>query len=1222
MADLPTIDHEETIVEDSLFQFQDKEVIQGLLKSWVESIQDTENVTSEFHGINIYNAVGLQLDQLYGELFNLSRSGRNDTQYRAALLAKISTFGSDGTFENLQENLETVTASTDVTIFEHFPADIHAHIGGTYSGYTYQEADDLVLAGVSARLIADNDHDSWVMSEVFETGVDIQANVFGVPTDIQAEFVGITTDPHDIQVNLQNIEQEFIALAILPEIEDQTEGVSFVPIAELIHSSDQIPDSSVLIVSTFSSVTADVSLSASGGLIASGSIDNTLEDTVSAVLGRAHIPGSTATTLEDSSLVATGQAQDQAVIGTLDVNLQGATSINPQEYGDRLLVGAGGIIHEAAGPTYSTFTPVVESTPPFVAHTENATFSLSSNNNKILYLNTDTDVLASLDLNTKSFATATNNNPFFFDIDKVFADPSHTKGVIVNASGVTGFTDTVFLPDLNDLTQQVFFDAGIDSTGVAWNNDGTLFALDQRDGTLEKLKVFNAPALTEVVVNFPDISLNNPNGVSSSLAFDPNGRFLAIYIHAGNSISRGDVVVFDTTQEPFEAIQGPLDVRQGFGVVDMQFSPDGDFLAAVSSAGAFTPGTNISIYDVRGYPFRKLAVPNIDAPDGASKVVWNTGGDQLAILFGDDTIDIYDFNGSAETTTFSATITPGLDTNAGFGFDFISEEPQGFVLPHSGELFETLDVSLSASGDNGAETHLIVNSSMTGADQDALFLREAYSPFTRLNTPDPTPGSTRGVGAVAISPDGTLAAVATKLTPTSTVVYDITTSPWTEVANLVPTADGQDRISFNRQGTRLALSNSFGVRLYDTATWLVADTIGTFDLKVRSLVYSKHEDLLAIVSDSQTGGLPEGGGFDIHVYDVSGTPTEVANLQSQLDLGAQSGSGSGGDFEGVITGVDFQDGYLAVVTTVEHLAVFRTSDWVKQAVPVLVDDLANTDCLFNDAGTILAITRDEVGASLSLLDTTTIPYTILPNPADVNNGILSCAFDRTGTRFATFATSNQEVRIYEVVNGVFTQVSSSAVANGATGGAFASPTLPAEITSGSGSGSGGGGPFGDTDIGSAETTRNDALTTTSDIVARARPGLAGATSHTFDIIWQGGVIEPDADVGASAFVEIFVHDVSGHPVVTVDSITGNFTGSAVSGSTTTEIGGIARRATIETGAIASTFQFDGTVTVSVAGGGGDFFVSALLRGDETVGGGEDPSTLVRVRISSNLTVNP
>lgn len=236
MSNLTSEDFIKKAQDLSLFQFADSEVIQGILFSWANSFQDVEDAALAFHQININNAVGQQLDQLYGELFGIPRQARDDDQYRSAILAKISTFGSDGTTEDLLSNLRSITGSDEyVTFFEHYPADVHAWLGDGYSLYTYGEVQDLVQAGVNIRLIVDNQFDSFVMSEIYQDDADLQVTLSGTETDLQINHEGIDCD---LQVTIPQIDAGDIQKAILPELEEIDENIAYVSLAELLWTTD------------------------------------------------------------------------------------------------------------------------------------------------------------------------------------------------------------------------------------------------------------------------------------------------------------------------------------------------------------------------------------------------------------------------------------------------------------------------------------------------------------------------------------------------------------------------------------------------------------------------------------------------------------------------------------------------------------------------------------------------------------------------------------------------------------------------------------------------------------------------------------------------------------------------------------------------------------------------------------------------------------------------
>lgn len=281
MAELITKDYESFAKETSLFQFEDKPVIQGMLKSWAEVFQDLEDVTHSFYGVNIYTAVGVQLDELYGELFNVPRLLRDDETYRGAILARIATLGADGTIENLHQNIVTITQSEFVHVYEHFPADVHIHVGGTYSGYTYNEAKNLTLAGVSTRLIIDNQFQSFTPTLILSAGVDLQIYVDGVPHDLQ---ITVDSVDNDLQISAESIDLSFSDLAILPELDDEVDGIPYIKPAMLLYSDTQIVSPASLIVGVMSEVEDDDVCVATGTVTVLGSASITEDDDTAYIL--------------------------------------------------------------------------------------------------------------------------------------------------------------------------------------------------------------------------------------------------------------------------------------------------------------------------------------------------------------------------------------------------------------------------------------------------------------------------------------------------------------------------------------------------------------------------------------------------------------------------------------------------------------------------------------------------------------------------------------------------------------------------------------------------------------------------------------------------------------------------------------------------------------------------------------------------------------------------
>jgi len=78
---------------------------------------------------SVATAVGEQLDGL-GQIVGVERAGRNDTDYRARLVAQIAKNNSSGTIEELI-SLATSLGATTVELSENPPAKFDVNIGGT-----------------------------------------------------------------------------------------------------------------------------------------------------------------------------------------------------------------------------------------------------------------------------------------------------------------------------------------------------------------------------------------------------------------------------------------------------------------------------------------------------------------------------------------------------------------------------------------------------------------------------------------------------------------------------------------------------------------------------------------------------------------------------------------------------------------------------------------------------------------------------------------------------------------------------------------------------------------------------------------------------------------------------------------------------------------------------------------------------------------------------------
>lgn len=105
-----------------LEQFKNKPSIEGMLRSYLLSVNDLEDLYFQLlDERSVYTAVGVQLD-LVGALVNEPRKGKSDDDYRLAILLRIGLNNSEGTPNDTLSILANASQATSVKIWEHFPA--------------------------------------------------------------------------------------------------------------------------------------------------------------------------------------------------------------------------------------------------------------------------------------------------------------------------------------------------------------------------------------------------------------------------------------------------------------------------------------------------------------------------------------------------------------------------------------------------------------------------------------------------------------------------------------------------------------------------------------------------------------------------------------------------------------------------------------------------------------------------------------------------------------------------------------------------------------------------------------------------------------------------------------------------------------------------------------------------------------------------------------------
>lgn len=151
-------DHTERAKELMLGQFRDKPVIESLLKTWTDMIQEVETDLYSLMARTLFlNAEGSNLER-YGQLFGIPfPEGLTDKEYRETLISEIMRRSSDGTPDRIRQILEATTGLTGARIFEHFNANQQPWIMGcnVVYGYATEEIEfDVSLETREAKLLA------------------------------------------------------------------------------------------------------------------------------------------------------------------------------------------------------------------------------------------------------------------------------------------------------------------------------------------------------------------------------------------------------------------------------------------------------------------------------------------------------------------------------------------------------------------------------------------------------------------------------------------------------------------------------------------------------------------------------------------------------------------------------------------------------------------------------------------------------------------------------------------------------------------------------------------------------------------------------------------------------------------------------------------------------------------------------------------------------------
>ena len=118
-------DHVPRAIALFIEQFEDKPVLEANERSFLSPVQPLEDLLQDMKRdmLNLTGGTGDRLD-IIGEILNLPRDGRPDSDYRNALIAKIGILSSNGEPESVRNAAIFFTGASSVKLDEVYPAGL------------------------------------------------------------------------------------------------------------------------------------------------------------------------------------------------------------------------------------------------------------------------------------------------------------------------------------------------------------------------------------------------------------------------------------------------------------------------------------------------------------------------------------------------------------------------------------------------------------------------------------------------------------------------------------------------------------------------------------------------------------------------------------------------------------------------------------------------------------------------------------------------------------------------------------------------------------------------------------------------------------------------------------------------------------------------------------------------------------------------------------------
>lgn len=173
------IDHVEQGLSRLPEQFKDKPNIEGILTSWLTSVQVTEDRLFDLLNFrSIDTAIGVQLDYI-GKIVGCERDGSSDSEYRDRIRLQILINTSEGTPNDILEITSLTTNGNVVKYFPHYPLGGNVYTNGDRIpfGFATTLTDCAPVSHGNIHVYVDSNEDALIPSELVKSsGILIDNN--------------------------------------------------------------------------------------------------------------------------------------------------------------------------------------------------------------------------------------------------------------------------------------------------------------------------------------------------------------------------------------------------------------------------------------------------------------------------------------------------------------------------------------------------------------------------------------------------------------------------------------------------------------------------------------------------------------------------------------------------------------------------------------------------------------------------------------------------------------------------------------------------------------------------------------------------------------------------------------------------------------------------------------------------------------------------------------